>query len=98
MRAAARHRAGRPPSPMRPGVALILAIALNAGCAGTPVDDVTEYRRADARIRATEEFESLKQACRAAGGVIFVNDGGGRLREPSLQDLRMAKCVWGGRL
>jgi hypothetical protein len=71
---------------------LVLAIVINAGCAVAPVDEAAKYERADARLKATEQFELARQACRASGGVVYVDESWGRLK-PTLIDLRMMRCV-----
>ena len=72
--------------------ALVLVIALNAGCAVAPVDEAVEYERADARLRAMEQFQLLKKACRASRGVIYVDESWGRLK-PAPIDLHSVRCV-----
>lgn len=72
--------------------ALVIAIVVSAGCTATPVDEAMEYEQADARIRALEQYELLKQACRAKGGVVHVATNGSRLG-PTLFDLRTARCA-----
>jgi hypothetical protein len=93
MRAVVPQRVGMLPSLTRwTCPALVLAILVNAGCAVTPVNEAMEYERADARLEAIEQFELLKQACRASGGVIYTDEGWGRLK-PTLIDLRMVRCI-----
>lgn len=73
--------------------ALVLALCVTAGCAMAPVDEAEEYKRADARIRALEQFQSMRQACRASGGVVITQGGWGRLTQPTSMDLRRATCT-----
>lgn len=94
MRAAVPHCAGMHPSLMRWRwcvKSLVLAVVVTAGCAVAPVDEKVEYERADARLRAIEQYELLKQACRASGGVIYVEESWGSLRSTPI-DLRMVRC------
>jgi hypothetical protein len=72
--------------------ALVLAIVLNAGCAVAPVDEAVEYERADARLKAIEQFQLLRKACRASGGVIYIEESWGRLK-PTPIDLRTVRCA-----
>lgn len=95
MRAAVQHRVGMLPSLMRWRCelkGLVLAIVVNAGCAMAPVDEAVEYERADALLEAMEQFESLKRACRASGGVMHIEESWGRFT-PTLIGLRTAKCA-----
>lgn len=73
--------------------ALLIAVTITAGCATAPVDADREYAREDARIRAFEEFETFKQACRARGGITVV-DKVGRLASSAF-DPRTARCTGG---
>ncbi|MGH6913286.1 MAG: hypothetical protein ACREH3_06220 [Geminicoccales bacterium] len=51
-----------------------------------------EYRQADARIEAVENFELLKRACAAIGGaVVLPRESGGRV-PPTVAELRKASC------
>jgi len=74
--------------------ALVLAIVVNAGCAMAPPADreAVEYERTDARLRAIDQFEVLKKACRASGGIIFMERGWGRY-SPTPSDMRTARCA-----
>jgi hypothetical protein len=97
MRAPVQHETGGLPSKTRRALrveTLILAIAINAGCAIAAPNEAAEYQRADARIRALEDYDMRKNACRASGGVFVINGSWGRLRKPPTEmDLRMATCV-----
>jgi hypothetical protein len=75
--------------------ALLIAVTITAGCASGPVDADREYARDDARIRAFEKYQALRQDCHAKGGVLVV-DGIGRFG-PSTFDPRTARCTSGSR-
>jgi hypothetical protein len=71
---------------------MVVLLLITAGCALPPVDrESREYERIDAQNRAAERFESLKRACRAAGGVVIVNSERGRF-QPRASDMKMARC------
>jgi hypothetical protein len=72
-------------------IGFILVLLVTSGCA--TVDEADQYERADARIRALEQFEALQHACRASGGVVVYEGGWGRVWQPTAMDLRMASCA-----
>lgn len=71
----------------------MLSLLLIGGCAlPLPADSKTaEYRRVDAQLRAIDDYEALKRACRARGGVVYVGGGPSRLRA-KIPDLSTAQC------
>lgn len=75
-------------------LAAVLSLAVMGGCAGQqPADpEAAEYRRVDARLRAIDEYESFKQACRRQGGVVHMTGSWGRIspKPPELTELRCA--------
>jgi hypothetical protein len=79
--------------------ALVIAIAIlngaaGAGCAAAPSEQRASmaYEREDARVRAVEQFELLKQSCRAKGGTLYMErDWGGRFA-PKTSEIRSARC------
>ena len=53
-----------------------------------------QYEREDALILARERYEVRLQACKEAGGVMFINTGGQKLRKRvTRHDYQFAKCV-----
>lgn len=78
----------------RPAAIATFSLVLIGGCAVSgPTDSKTaEYRRADAALRAVDEFEAFKHACRSAGGVVYVDSNWGRARS-RLPDLSTARCA-----
>ena len=74
---------------------LVLALVLAAGCTTVPPAEreSLEYKRIDARLKATEEYNALRVACRAARGIVVV-EGGNATRLPrSARELDTARCV-----
>lgn len=75
--------------------AVIAVVLMTAGCTtGPPTGDVDarEYRRADARIEAAENFDRLKRACAAIGGAVLLpRHSGGRV-PPTIAELQKASC------
>jgi len=71
---------------------MLLLLSIN-GCALPRLADpeTAEYRRTDAQLRAADEYEQLKRACRAVGGVVYVSASSSRLRS-KLPDLSTARC------
>lgn len=94
MRPVSKQSAGKTAAPLWEKVpAMVLAIAMTAGCATTPVDrELVEYQRTDALFEAMDRFEVLKRRCRAAGGAIYVNGSWGKMA-PTLSDIRSARCA-----
>jgi hypothetical protein len=75
--------------------ALMLAFVIAAGCASAPADrEAAEYERVDSKFRATERYQALRQACRASGGVIFLDRTWGRF-PVSAREMATAKCSVG---
>ena len=77
---------------MKSIVALVLS--LTAACAGIPSGERAdgEYRRGDARVQATEQFEERAQACADARGVIrLYRTSSGRF-PPTTDELLLAAC------
>jgi hypothetical protein len=67
------------------------------GCA-SEVPDTREradsdYRHANSRIEATEEFELRKEMCAEAGGVLQVRRMSGSRQPPRVKEMRMATCA-----
>jgi hypothetical protein len=94
MQAAAHHKPVKLPRLTQWGPRLkgfILALLVTAGCA--TLDEAEQYERADARIRALEQFEALRHACRASGGVVVHERGWGLVSQPTPMDLRRARCA-----
>jgi hypothetical protein len=79
---------------MKSGALLILVscAACSTGPETSSVLTETEYRRADARLRMTEEFEIRKEACARAGGTMSVKTGTNARQPPRPRDLRRATC------
>ena len=74
-------------------IAMLFPVFIGGCALPAPTDSKTlEYRRSDEALRAVDEYETFRQACRTAGGVVFVNSNGGRAR-PALPDLSTARCV-----
>lgn len=73
--------------------ATVLAIVGTAGCAMAPPADYEsrQYKRIEARLTAIERFEALQQACRAAGGAVYMDRSWGRF-PPTPSDMRTARC------
>jgi hypothetical protein len=74
----------------------LLVMPMLWGCAsGTPATTNAdrEYRRVDARLQATGEFELQKQACLDAGGVLQVPRYSGARRPPRAKEMRSATCA-----
>jgi hypothetical protein len=73
---------------------LVLAIVVTGCAMAPPVDrEAARYEREDARLRAIERFEVLKQACRASGGTVYMDRSWGARFRPTLSDLRTARCA-----
>ena len=74
--------------------ALITAFMIMAGCSMAPPADreSLEYDRIDARLKATERYNALRQACRASGGIIILEGAFGRVQH-SPSELKTARCV-----
>ncbi len=67
-------------------------VTVLAACAVQPPDAALEYRREDARIRATEQFEHRTRECAAKGGVMRIpRQTSGRF-PPTASELRTATC------
>jgi len=74
--------------------ALVLAVVVT-GCAMAPPADreSVEYERNDARLKASERFEVLEQACRASGGTVYMDRSWGGRLSPTASDMRTARCA-----
>jgi hypothetical protein len=75
----------------------LLALPMLWGCASdgrgaTERADI-EYRRADTRIQAAEEFELHKEACTQAGGVLQVRRMSGSRQAPRVREMKAATCA-----
>jgi hypothetical protein len=74
----------------------LLALLMLWGCAsdGPGAKDRAdiEYRRADSRIQATEEFERRKETCAQAGGVLQVQRMSASRQPPRIREMRAATC------
>jgi hypothetical protein len=74
----------------------LLALLVLWGCASGPPDAKlradAEYRRADARLGATEEFELRKDMCAQAGGVLQVRRMSASRQPPRVRDMQRATC------
>jgi hypothetical protein len=53
----------------------------------------SEYRRADTRIEAVEEFELHKHRCTEAGGVLQVRRMSGSRQPPRVREMKAATCA-----
>ena len=73
--------------------ALITAFMIMAGCSMAPPADreSLEYDRIDARLKATERYNALRQACRASGGIIILEAASRFPHSP--RELETARCV-----
>ncbi|HEX2138192.1 MAG TPA: hypothetical protein VHG33_00630 [Woeseiaceae bacterium] len=73
----------------------LAVVSLMPACAVGPSAgdaDLREYRRADDRIEAAENFNRLQRNCAAMGGaVVLPRDSGGRM-PPTAAELRLATC------
>lgn len=79
---------------MKTGAFLILVSCASCGAGPETTNELTEaeYRRADERLRITEEFEMRKEACRRAGGSMQVARGTNARMAPRPRDVRRATC------
>lgn len=73
--------------------ALLLTVA---ACAGNPQEASTsadqQYRKADARIRAMEDFEQLRAACAQAGRPVAIKRYSASRLPASVKDADGATC------
>ena len=78
---------------------LVLALALAAGCSTIPPAEreSVEYKRIDARLQATDEYNALRAGCRAARGILMVEGGPSRLHRSPI-DMKSVRCVGGPRI
>jgi len=74
----------------------LLALLVLWGCAsdgpGAKERADIEYRRADTRIQATEEFERRKETCAEAGGVLRIQRMSGSRQPPRIREMKAATC------
>ena len=74
----------------------LLVLPMLWGCASDVPDGKerakSDYRRANTRIEATEEFELRKEMCAEAGGVLQVRRMSGSRQPPRVKEMRMATC------
>lgn len=80
--------------------AFLVLLTLGSGCAsevpGTTEQANLEYRRADTRIEAAEEFEQRKKACAQAGGTLQVRRLSGARQPPRVKEMKAATCSYAG--
>jgi hypothetical protein len=78
--------------------ALVITIAIingvGAGCATVPSEQRASiaYEREDTRLKALEDFELLKQSCRARGGTLYMDRNWGGRFAPRTSEIRSARC------
>jgi hypothetical protein len=71
---------------------IAVVFLLLASCA--VLTEEQQYAREDALILARERYEVRQQACNEAGGVMFINTGGQKLRKRvTRHDYKSAVCV-----
>ena len=73
---------------------LVLVLVVAAGCTTMPPGEheAMEYKRTDARLKATEEYNALRAGCRAAGGVLVVEGMASRFPRTSF-GMKSARCM-----
>lgn len=76
---------------------LPMLLPMLCGCASEVPDTGeradSDYRRADSKVEATEEFELRKEMCAEAGGVLQVRRMSGSRQPPRVKEMRMATCA-----
>lgn len=82
--------------------AIILALAVAAGCAtapsANPQREASEYTRTDAQLRAAEQYQALEKACLAKGGFVYVRRSSSPKFPLRRTELKQARCaLWPGR-